>query len=265
VAIPSTSGTPVKTWIEVSHRYSTALFGVLIVAVIVRLYRITPKGHSARFWGASILIFTVTEALLGRLLVKGGLVNESHNLARLFIMPLHLVNTSLLLISLVFCAESLSGELGSNPKQGERKIMLYTVGLVLGVLLLLTSGAIAALGSHLLPATSLEEGLIRDLSVASHPAVRLRIIHPLLGLLLPPLLWIMCSRIVAQGSACSDQTKAACRHFGLTLACMVVLGVLTLLLLSPTWLKLAHLIVANLVVITGGRTIFFLCRDNGRV
>jgi cytochrome c oxidase assembly protein subunit 15 len=265
VAIPTDSSTPVKTWIEISHRYSTALFGILVLALIVKLYRITDKAHPARSWGLAILVFTVTEALLGRLLVKEGLVNESHDLARLFIMPLHLVNTSLLLISQVFCAESLIFALSDSatyhPREGRNK--LATLGLVVGLLLLLTSGAIAALGSHLLPATSLEDGLIRDLSVASHPAVRLRIIHPLLGLLLPPIIWLMFSKSAAQGGAHATQMRAASNQFGIALALMVVLGVLTLLLLSPTWLKLAHLVVANFVVITAGRLLFFRCRDRG--
>lgn len=270
VAIPTDSSTPVKTWIEISHRYSTAIFGILVLALLVKLYRITEKSHPARFWGLAILLFTATEALLGRLLVKEGLVNESHDLARLFIMPLHLVNTSLLLVSQVFCAESLVARLNEDDVHPRGRIKLPTIdliigALIIGILLLLTSGAIAALGSHLLPATSLKDGLIRDLSVASHPAVRLRILHPLLGLMLPPLIWLMCSKSVARVGEPATRTRAACNQFGIALTLMVALGVLTLLFLSPTWLKIAHLVAANVVVITAGRLLFFLCRDRRRV
>jgi cytochrome c oxidase assembly protein subunit 15 len=254
-AIPSAAN--IKTWTEVSHRYSTALFGILVIAQLFAIRRLTPKHNPARFWIIWTLFFTATEALIGRMLVKQGLVHESQAISRMIAMPLHLVNTSLLLFSQVMTAESIAW--------GERKLIALTsrqrrwigISVALGALLL-TTGAIAALGSHLMPATSLQEGLAHDLQVDSHPAVRLRLLHPLLGLLVPLTIWFFCSHLTSRATTARLATMY--RNFGISVLAMVVIGVLTLTLLAPTWLKLAHLTLANVLVILGSRCIFHTLR-----
>lgn len=246
-------GASIKTWTEVSHRYSTALFGIFIVLQLIAIRRTCAPTHRARFWMWLTLLFTASEALIGRLLVVRGLVNESESLARLYVMPLHLVNTSLLLLSQVMTAEHLrygGRGLGCGTVRVRWRLLLGTVALVL----LLSTGAIAALGSHLSPAASLAAGLADDVRSSSHPAVRLRIVHPILGLSLPLLLALTLSHFGAHTD--SLRLKRMYRHFSLLLGFMMLTGIATLSLLAPTWLKLTHLTMANIIVIGSARCLF---------
>jgi cytochrome c oxidase assembly protein subunit 15 len=243
-----------RTWVEVSHRYSTALFGILVIAQIAFVRRIMPAGHPARRWVWLTLVFTITEALIGRFLVKEGLVNESQSLHRLVVMPLHLVNTSLLLGSEVVTAESIRFGHSNCPERSmqcstQRPVhrSLHTYLVAFALLVLLTSGAIAALGSHLMPSESLLEGLQQDLRPDAHPAVRLRVLHPLLGLLIPMGLWLAIN--YSSANPASSQVIAARKHLLWGLATTVLIGIFTLGFLSPTWLKLSHLTAANLLVV----------------
>lgn len=241
-----------KTWIEYSHRISTAIYGVLVLAQILLTRRAFPKKHPARWWAVMTLVFTVTEALIGRQLVKAGLVNESAELARLFVMPLHLINTSLLLLSGVMTAESIRhGDVPRRPLTPlERKVGLsYLIGLAV----VLTTGAVAALGSHLLPSESLLSGLSHDLASDSHPAVRLRILHPLLALAIPVGLLLF-----AKISPLEPQSSRALwyKRFTIILCVALLIGVATLSLLAPAWLKLTHLLMTNIVVIAFSVCVF---------
>ena len=254
-AIPS--GESVKTWIEVSHRYSTALFGILVLAQIWAVRRLLPKDNPARWWAVMTLIFTITEALIGRQLVKHGLVNESESLSRVIIMPLHLLNTALLLLSEVMTAEGI--RFGMRTKRplsiSSRR---WTIGIASALVILLTTGAIAALGSHLFPSVSLMEGLLHDLQDHAHPALRLRILHPLLGLILPLFIWSLLSYTSQRAE--TEDLQRLYRGFGWAVAVMMVIGIATLSLLSPVWLKVLHLCMANFLVILGARCLFHTLR-----
>ncbi len=247
-AIPTAA--PVKTWIEVSHRYSTALYGLLVLTQILLVWRVTPRIPSALRWSLATLFFTVTEALIGRQLVALKLVNQSTDTLRLFIMPLHLVNTSLLLLSTVMAAESImhgARRIRSLPRPVKRAGLFA----ILALAALLTTGAIAALGSHLSPSESLSSGLAKDLSINSHLAVRLRFIHPLLALLLGVALFQL--SVTLREHSAHPELRTWVKRFQVTLVTTVAIGVTTLLALAPAWLKLTHLTLANaLVIVTAG-------------
>lgn len=249
--VPLKSAT--KTLIEFAHRASTALYGIAVITQLVLTYRTFGKGHSARVWSVALLFFTVTEALLGRQLVTSGLVNQSPDLARLVVMPLHLLNTSLLLASGVLTAENIrfGYERRSPLARAETAwtVMCITVGVTI-----LASGAIAALGSHLAPSESLLHGLSHDLSPESHLAVKLRIIHPLLSLTLPGAI-LFYLRLYPSQERVSLQNVWWTRLAWATVVAILV-GILTLTLLAPTWLKLVHLVMANVLVILLTLSIF---------
>lgn len=240
-----------KTWIEYSHRISTAVYGILILAQVWLTRRNFPRKHPSRFWALMTLLFTITEALIGRQLVKSGLVNESTDLSRLIVMPLHLINTSLLLFSGVMTAESVghgdSLRYEVSP-ESRKKGFAY----VLGFFLVLISGAIAALGSHLMPSESLLHGLAKDLAADSHPAVKLRLFHPLLALAIPVALLTF-----AKFSTASHPHSLQAiwyRRFAITVCCAIAVGVATLGFLAPVWLKVTHLLMTNILVV-----VFSLC------
>ena len=119
--------------------------------------------HPARRAAAASVVFIVTEALLGAGLVLFRLVAKDESLARAMVMPLHLVNTLVLLLCLTLTAYWLSG---GAPVGIARRVRLFAVfvGLFVLVVGVGKTGAIAALGDTLYPATSLAEGLKADLS-----------------------------------------------------------------------------------------------------
>jgi len=246
-----------KTWVEYSHRISTALYGVFILIQIWLSRRHFARGHPARFWAIMTLVFTITEALIGRQLVKAGLVNESTDLSRLLVMPLHLVNTSLLLFSGVMTAESI--RYGELPRQKLSSEVKNRGLLYLGALtIVLVTGAVAALGSHLMPSESLLHGLTRDLSSDSHPAVRLRILHPLLALALPVLM-LLFAQLSGLGAPRTSQADWY-KRFSIGLIVALLIGVATLSLLAPVWLKLTHLFMTNILVILASLCVFHSLR-----
>jgi heme A synthase len=237
---------PVKTWIEVSHRYSTALYGVLVGAMIGIALKVFGRSHPAFRWSLAVFVFTVLEALIGRQLVTMRLVDQSTDLARLIVMPLHLLNTSLLLLSTVFAAESFRFGFSERRALSPELRRLLSIAIVVLLMLLLT-GAIAALGSHLAPSTSLESGLAHDLSSDSHLAVRLRLLHPLGALAFALLVPLFFSRLAAR--APSPLARAWFVRLRAATYVAIVVGITTLSFLAPPWLKLTHLFLANVLVI----------------
>ncbi len=254
-------GSSVKTWIEVSHRYSTALFGLLMLLQVASIFRTTTSKHPARFWILFALLFTLTEALIGRSLVKEGLVTDSESLKRLVVMPLHLVNTSILIFSQVMAAECIRfGARSRLSLSSATKRIVALVGIAL--ILLLTTGAIAALGAHLLPAESVLSGLQQDFFKDSHLAVRLRILHPMAGLLVPTLLSLYIFSVGERPT--NREITILVRQLSFVVAAAIVIGIVTLMSLSPVWLKLLHLTVANVIVIVLSRLFFFCTRPPTR-
>jgi len=257
--IPEASGT--ATWIELSHRVSTGCYGLLVVALLWQSFRHFNKGHPARFWAVAVLCFTILEALIGAKLVLFGLVADSEALARMIVMPLHLVNTALLLTSAVICAMA-----SQSMVTARRRLMPGTFGTlaVVGILLLilLTTGAIAALGVHIAPAMSVFEGLSADVAQAAHPAVRLRLLHPILALVLVGVMPYFILRLKNIGR--SIEVGRSFGTFLIVFWSTAMFGMCTLLFLSPVWMKLGHLALANIVVITLAAGVFrILYRPTG--
>jgi heme a synthase len=116
---------------------------------------------------------------------------------------------------------------------------------LLGLLVLGVSGAIAALGDTLFPASSLKEGLAQDVAPAAHFLLRLRGLHPVLAA-------AGASLLLATAAACSALRPApAVRRTALAVAllvgCQLLLGLLNLALLAPVPLQLLHLLLADAV------------------
>ena len=84
------------TWFEYFHRFTTGLFGLLVIYLFyigLKHYR-----KETAVWRLCILIFvfTVIEALIGALLVKLGLVVDNDTFLRLLYMSIHQVSSILL-------------------------------------------------------------------------------------------------------------------------------------------------------------------------
>jgi heme A synthase len=230
----------VATLIEYSHRLTSGLALVAVVALLIWIWRACRPGHPARTGAVLSLVFMLTEAAVGAGLVLFQLVADNASMARALFMAVHLLNTFVLLACLALTAWWLSA--------GERPGVLRNVPAAAAVaagcaalLLVSTSGAVAALGDTLYPSPSLGDALRADLSATSHLLIRLRLLHPVFAVATAVLLLALVPRL-ARGRP--EAALAARLVTWLTVA-QLGLGFLNVILLAPVWLQIVHLLVAD--------------------
>ena len=160
VVVPRSAA--IATLIEFSHRATSGIALILVVALAVAVFRSRPKGHPARLGAVLSVVLIFTEAAVGAGLVLFQLVADNQSMARALFMATHLVNTFLLLAALALTAYWLGGgrrvRLGGQGAVGSTLAAAFVVMMLVG-----TSGAIAALGDTLFPAASLADALKQDL------------------------------------------------------------------------------------------------------
>jgi heme A synthase len=250
----------VETLIELTHRVSSGIALLLVVALVVAVFRRFPAGHAARWGAAWSLVFMLTEAGIGAGLVLFELVAENESTARALSLGTHLVNTFLLLAASTLTVYWCHG--GRRP----RRVLSHRLGrgLVLAhvaLLLVGASGAISALGDTLYPAASLREALRQDLSPTTHVLIRLRVLHPLLAVTAGVLLLALPRWVEQRFGVPPDRRLAA--TLGLLVLAQLAAGTANVALLAPVWMQMVHLLLADLLwialvlfsvhVLTGGK------------
>ncbi len=243
--VPESPGTAML--IEYSHRLSSGLVLLLSVGLLVWAFRRFPAGHIVRLGASVVVLFTITEALVGAGLVLFGLVGENDSMWRAVSISIHLINTFLLVAALALTAFWASG---GRPLrlQGQGPLIWFIgIGLV-GVLIIGITGAITALGDTLFPSGSLAQGLEQDLNPAAESLVRLRVIHPVIALAVG--LYVM---LLARAISTLYADPGVRRLATLVTALVLVqwaAGLINVLLLAPVWLQLVHLLLADLAWIS---------------
>jgi cytochrome c oxidase assembly protein subunit 15 len=235
------------TIIEYTHRLTSGLALVLAVALCVWGLRVHAKGHPARRASVMALVFMLTEAGVGAGLVLFQYVAHNQSIGRAFWMAAHLLNTFLLI-----GAQALTAWFAG----GRSRLVLRGQGLagalvcagVAALTLLGVTGAIAALGDTLFPASSLAEGLQQDVSETAHVLLRLRVLHPLLAIAVGALVVALASLIARLRP--SVAVKRGATVLGVLYAVQLSAGVINLVLLAPVWTQLIHLLLADLVWIS---------------
>jgi heme A synthase len=232
-----------KTLIELVHRVSSAIDGLLVLALVIWAWRAFPRGHLARFGAGLSLAFIIVESLLGAGLVRFGLVADDDSLLRAAVLAIHLVNTFILLAGLLLAAW---WGMGGAPLRwrGQGNLRWALLGGLGSLLLVGATGAVTALGDTLFPAGSLVEGLRQDLSPTAHLLVQLRVIHPVLAILAS--LVILFAGSLAQTTHPVASVRLATRLLLIVVISQVAAGFLNLFLLAPVALQLLHLLLADL-------------------
>lgn len=237
----------VEMLIEFSHRASSGLLALSVLALVIWAFRSFPKNHLVRTGAVVSILFVIIEALLGAGLVKFGLVNKNDSVARAVVMSLHLINTLTLTAALALTAWWASG--GRPVRIGAQKAQAMALGIALmTTVMLAVTGAVVALGDTLFPAKTLAEGMQQDFSPTAHFLIRLRIIHPILALIVATYVIVL---VITTALGKTDKTtvklaRMVAAHF----AVQLIIGLANLFLLAPTWMQLLHLGVANLVWIS---------------
>jgi len=224
----------IETLIEFSHRVTSGLALLAVVALLIWALRAFPKGHIVRKAAAVSMALMILEALIGAALVLLQYVAFNISLGRAIWMAAHLVNTLLLLAALVLTAWW---------GQGGRILRLRGQGLIgwslllatVGMLVLSMSGAITALGDTLV--------ITGGISPAEHALVatlvELRILHPIIAFVVGALVigaaWIVIQR----------RTDGGAQRVGRLIIALYVaqllIGSLNVALRAPVWLQLVHL------------------------
>lgn len=228
--------------IEFTHRASSGLALVAVVALAIAAFRSRPAGHPVRravLWALGLMLL---EAALGAALVLFELVNRNASVARAVVVPVHLTNTLLLLAALAATASA-----AALPPEARAAAGTRSRGGLLTLLLLIAAGAsggVAALGDTLFPATTLGEAMRQDLDATSHFLLRLRVAHPLIAATAAVVVVVLAQRARAAGG--SRWFVAAA-----TLALVqLAVGMANLALLAPIPLQLLHLLIADLLWIS---------------
>jgi cytochrome c oxidase assembly protein subunit 15 len=252
----------VNTLIEFTHRVTSGLSLLAVVALLLWTWAATERGHLARMASVGAVALTVMEAILGALLVALGLTAQSQSPLRPLFLALHLTNTLLLLAALALTAHLLS------RKSGYRRETIQLVapwGALLGILVVMAvgvTGSLAALGDTLFPASSLAGALTQEFAhgVASSSGwlLRWRWVHPAIALVASAfLIWILLRAARATGK---QRPRGLSALVLVLLTSVYLLGVLDVALLAPLWAQVAHLLAADslwvtLVVLTAGLTL----------
>lgn len=253
----------IETLIELGHRLTSGLALVAVVALGIwtlrRYKRETPEGVAMRRLAWLAMLFIFGEAALGAGLVLLEYVGQNSSGARAVWMAGHLVNTFLLLAILALLAER-SGHVSPGEKLPAKGLPASsTAGLAPRWLELLSfaallftamTGAIAALGDTLFPATSLVQGMAQDLSPTAHFLIQLRVLHPLVAIG-AGLLWIYLAQGIRERVLAGARAGQWAKGVLILVAAQFAIGLATLAFLAPVPLQLLHLLGADLVWIAG--------------
>lgn len=229
----------IATIIEFTHRMMSGVALVGVIALWLWSRANSARGSRVRRMALASLVFLITEALLGAGLVLFNYVDKDQSVGRAFYLSLHLINTLLLLGALVLTAWFSRGV----EQTSARRSSLVVTALPIAILVSVT-GAIAALGDTLFPATSLAQGFHRDFSTAANFLLRLRVLHPALAIL-AACYFVTVSVLVLrskQPSRLAAKLTVAVLILALVQLCA---GALNLLLLAPVWMQITHLLIAD--------------------
>ena len=234
-----------NTVIELTHRLTSGVAVLAMVALLVWTFAATPRYHLARVSVAAAAVLTLNEALLGALLVILGKVAHDQSASRAVYLSLHLANTLLLLGALALTAHFLYRVTGRMRGSVDYRDVYTVLTGVAATVVVGVSGSLAALGDTLFPATSLRSAFAQDFSSTSAWLLRIRWVHPaasfIAGAFICWLLW-KSVRVGVNRSLGQLLLGLLLLQFGL--------GVADLWLLAPTWMQVVHLLGADLLWIS---------------
>lgn len=247
------SAPELKTVIEFSHRVTSSLDGLIVIALLIWAFSRWKSIKSAETWrtlkmAIGSFVFVVVEGLLGAGLVLTGNTAENLTAARPFWMAAHLITTLVLLTFLTLTAWFASGGKPLDFKARPKIIWLFAAAIV-GVLLVGMSGSVAALSSMIFPSETLTEGIAKDFSATSNILLRLRVSHPILSVGVSVYLFFLASWLKNKFAENASVVRWA-NVLSLLILIQVLWGAFTLLTLAPIVMQIVHLFLADAVWIS---------------
>jgi heme a synthase len=232
----------VATLIELAHRMSAGVTVIAVLLLLVWVFRRTVVGHLARITVVAAAVFIFNESMLGALLVLLRLTAENRSPARAVYLSLHLVNTLLLLGALALTAHFLSRGDGFDRQQVRFAHVTPAIAGLLAILVVGASGTLAALSDTLFPAASVVAACAADFSSGSSWLQRVRFVHPISAVIAG---LFICWLVLHSFSQSAERRQASWVLALLALQCL--LGVADMVLLTPLWMQILHLLGADLL------------------
>jgi cytochrome c oxidase assembly protein subunit 15 len=222
------------TVIEYTHRSMTGFCTTLVAVLIGWTFWARPRGDRARRAVVWCGVLLITEALLGAVLVKGGYVESNASNMRVMMQCVHFTNTMLLLAAITVSWWWLRGAVRFEGVSGDTRMVAWVA--LAATIVVGATGSVAALADTLFPSTSLQAAFLRDFAASSPLLVRMRWVHP---------------ASAAVGLACAIWLALRLRNKAGRLLLMLIsaqllLGVVDVLLLAPTWMQIVHLLGADI-------------------
>jgi len=249
-----------ETIIEFVHRSTSGLSVVFVFILLLFTFREYPKGSFSRSAAICAMSFMLVEVAIGASIVLFEWVKDNTSVFRAVMVAFHLVNSFLLIASLASHVLSVSY---SRTIILKRPLLfsgtIFARVLLFSFLLVSSAGAITALGDTLFPPESFRTDFYMYLSPANHFLVQLRIIHPIFAVLLS--LFIL-KFTLGLGEDKNDEgfykkpNRLKKAHLAILntnslrylvfflLLLQLIIGPLTIILLAPVYLQLAHLFVS---------------------
>jgi heme A synthase len=225
------------TAIEFTHRAASGIALILVFVLALLVWRKTDRGHPARTGAVLSAIAIVGEALIGAMIVLAEWVADDVSLARAISVPLHLVNTLLLLAALALTIFWLSGG-GRLDFRRDRAATRYVIVGGVALILIAASGAVTALADTLFPKAG--EAVLAG---EEHFLTRLRIVHPVLAVAASLMGWVAASR----SGWGRDRTTT---WLPVLVGLMLITGLVNVALGVPVWMQLVHLALADALWVT---------------
>jgi heme A synthase len=225
--------------VEFTHRVASGIALIAVGVLAVWVFRVFGRGHLARKAAVLSVAAIIGEALIGAWLVLAALVGSDQSVARTVSVPLHLVNTLLLLAALTLTAFWADG--GGPLRPGsDRSFAIWAGAIAVGTILVAATGAVTALADTLFPKDAVGFALA-DLAGSEHLLTRMRTIHPLAATALGLALILLARR---RWSA-TDGTVTVARLLVVLVVLQLAAGLANVLLFTPVWMQLVHLLLAD--------------------
>jgi heme A synthase len=253
-----------ETLIEFTHRLTTVALAIAIVALIVWTRRLFPPHHRVRrtLWVALGLF--VLESLIGASLVVFGWVDTDASIGRALVVPLHLVNTFLLVAALALVAHFGGG--GERfevhlERPWDRRVL---GGLVI-ILVIAASGALNALADTLHEAESVVGGIRAEFGRAAPFLLRLRTVHPVVAVAGGIAVYVLAGRLAGLAGPVARRLARAVQ---VVVWAQFAIGIANIALLTPLEAQIVHLLAADalwiLFVLLGARVLAVPAASRGR-
>ncbi|MGQ9916941.1 MAG: COX15/CtaA family protein [Bryobacteraceae bacterium] len=221
----------VQTLIELTHRLTSGLALLAVLALVWYARRLWPPGHAVRRWAWISLALILVEALLGAGLVLLEYVERNASAGRALYLCAHLTNTFFLLAALAATAwHSMTDHRWSFSSTAP-----WLKAALAAILLSSVTGAVAALGDTVYPAVSMLEGVRQEFSPESPALLRLRLVHPVLS---------VAAAVVVLIAAFHFTRGRWQRALATGVVVQLAAGAVNVLLLAPVWMQLLHLALA---------------------